>query len=573
MAAVVKSRENVSVSLTGTAGIETQTVNLTKGQDHTKCTPLGVTMRFTSNATDARANNAAAVELIDNSGTAAVKVSRQGSSTRGAVVVEVEVIEWGSNVTVQSGSSSLTGSSVTATISSVNTDRSFIIPTCLSNGASGDRFTSFFVSSKFNSSTQIVFHKGGSQNPDWTVYWYVVTSDNGDFEVEHCEYSLPGGTGNSVTYDLSNTVNLDHAFIVATIESRTSTDDMLNAIWGTYFSSTSQLTSIRNGSTYGANFRVAVVRGSSSEFTVQRYSPYCGLTTTTNQTITTVDLDKATLISQTPHISQGSWFLNNSTAGNDVDDYQTALTLTSTTNARAQRRTGIRNDANNNLYFEVVEFELEGGGPTPQVIPVGLVSETDTVDEVKPVAGAVSVAVGLVSEADSVLEVTPSIVAPPQIIPVGLISETDFVDEVKAVPGAVSVAVGLVSETDAVFEVTPTIVAPPQTVVVEAIGETDTVLEVNPVAGAVSVPVGLISETDSVLEVKAVPGPFVVAVETITETDVVAPVFPVIEGGPQTVLVVNVAEVDTVFPVTPIVPTIEGRNQEEDFFIGIRIGI
>jgi len=513
MAAVVKSREAVTASFTSTTGLQTQTVNLTKSQDETQCSPMGVTLRFTSVASDSRANQGVAVELIDNAGTPAVRFSRRGNGTYGAITVECEIVEWGSNVTVQQvGFTSLSGTSATATITSITTTRSFIIPTARASAdAGGDDFNDMFIRASFNSGTQIQFDRGAAGTPDWDVYAYVITSDNGDFETEYANYSGTS-TATSATHTLSNTVTLDNAFIITTYQSGHTTDDLGDAIVSTYLSSTTQLTTVRDhGASVDGTFEMGVwvVRGSASEFATQRFALDCGSALINNQTITAVDDDKAVVINS-HDMAFGVWAVDSTGTGSNVEQRQSALWRTSTTNVRAQRREDASlNGSNNFIRFEVVEFELESAGPAPQTIPVGLASETDSAFAVSPAAGAVSVTVDLASETDTALTVTPEIGGAPQTVPVGLASETDSAEPVAAVPGAVLVAVDLASESDEAFPV-------------------------DGVPGAVAVDVGIASEID-----------------------LAAPVFPVVEGGPQTVLIVNAAEIDQAFTVTPSLPSEE----------------
>ncbi len=575
MAAFVKSVEEVTVSFTSTAGLQLQTAALTKSQDPAKCVPF-ITARFTSTGSPrVTRNNLVSVEIVDDGGTPTVEARRNGSGTVGAMTCVIYIVEFADAVTVQKGTLTKSGTSATAAISSVNQGNSFLAfnyhAGAGSAGASAEVATALGF---FASNTQIEFNRAFRTDYDLEIAWYVVESNGTDFNVEYIEYNYGSSETGPTNVALSNSVSLGNSFIVPNFELFDYTDRVRDWAFNWALTGTSQITFYRNSGTpnRSGTAGVFVVRSNAAGVNTQRLDTDVGSTPTTNETVTAVDTDKAVLIAG-GHVSSFSTFSPTSDiAGNDLWRHSTTLDLTSTTNVQLQRNSQDLAGPNNIARYELVEFEIDTAGP-PQTVPVGLVSEADTVQAVAPVAGAVSVAVGIVSEADSVLEVAP-------------------------IPGAVSVAVNIVSEADAVFVVTPEVGGAPQTVPVGLASETDSILGVTPLAGEVTLPVALVTETDTVFAVDPVitkapqtvsvglvaeaddvlgvtilPGGVTLLVGEVTELDQVAPVFPVLEGGPQTVLVINISEVDTVFPVTPRVPTIGSRNQEEDFFIGIRIGI
>lgn len=526
MAAFVESVERFSLQLRGSSLPLTDTANLTKGQDLSQCVAFCTANCIQTSSAMASLMNA--VRIFDDAGTKKIEASKNNNRDAD---VEACVIEFKSSVTVQSGGwLQLTSTSVTQNISAVNQNNAFIIFSYRAiSSSSADDWNDALVQAKFNSDTQIQFSRRAGGSPDIEIQWYVVESNGTDFQTEYLEFDT-GTNDTTLTRTLSNTVDLDHAFLVASYETSETSNDVRDGISNMALTATDTLTWYRNhGSTPSATNTIGVwvVRGTSSEFTVQRFATDVGASSATaNQTITAVDLDKAAIFSG-QNIGMGTWPISSNTSSTGGAAYQTHLSLTSTTNVQLVRNTSSSISGSNNfIRYEVVEFELESTGP--QTIPVGLVEETDTV-----------------------LAVTPVITSPPQTIVVGLVEETDSVLAVTPVPGAVSVSVDLVSETDTVLAVTPEIGAPAQTVPVGLISETDSVLAVTPVAGEVTVPVGIVAEVDSVLPVTPVPGTVSVPVEIVSETDLIAPVFPVVAGGPQTVLVVNVAEIDTVFEVTP----------------------
>ena len=111
MANFVVSVEKIQVTLTEAGGT---TRNLTKSQDEAKCVPF-YTAKFTSGSSDIRHNNAVSLTMVDNSGTPAVQVDWFPLTTTGTIVLEIFVVEFGSNVTIQTGLVNLTDTGSTGT--------------------------------------------------------------------------------------------------------------------------------------------------------------------------------------------------------------------------------------------------------------------------------------------------------------------------------------------------------------------------------------------------------------------------------------------------------------------------
>ena len=153
MAAFVKSVEEVSTTFnpSGTGAV-TNTINLTKSQDETQCAAF-YTLRHTNTAqADYRAANPVGVEFFDNAGTPAIRVhwNTGGDLSPGDCEVWVYVVEFGSNVTVQQGTVSLTGTTGTDTITSVTQGNAFIAFTQAATGAvTADDFNDMMVQARF----------------------------------------------------------------------------------------------------------------------------------------------------------------------------------------------------------------------------------------------------------------------------------------------------------------------------------------------------------------------------------------------------------------------------------------
>ena len=365
MAAFVKSIERVSTTFSATTTPTTNTVNLSKGQDETKCVPF-YTHRFTgSGSADTRQNMAVRIQMIDNSGTAACSVHMNQTSSAGPIAVEITVVEFGSNVTVQQNSSvlSITGTSATATITSVNQGNSFIVfNQAGSSGSGSDDWNDTQIQSSFNSNTEIAFERRAAGNPDWDLWWYVVESNGTDFQTEYEEVSWTSNQTGPTNQTLANSATLANSFLICSYETSETADDMRDAVCNFALTGTTTLTWYRNhGGTPSATgtYGVWVVRSDSNGCNVQRFATDCQGQLTTNQTITSVDLTKAGIIDSQSTGYKG-WAIDSTTGGSNIEQRQHTVTLTSATNVALQRRADTSiNGSNNNFRYEVIEFEIE----------------------------------------------------------------------------------------------------------------------------------------------------------------------------------------------------------------------
>ena len=369
MGALVKSVENFQTTFNPSgSGLHNNVVNLTKGQDETNCAAFATIRHTNGSQADTRAANAVGVEFFDNSGTPACRVywNVASDSSPGDLLADIFVVEGGTDLNIEQDTISLTGSSATATISSVTQTKACIAHTKAGIGAvGGDDFNDFMCQMRFNSNTQIQVERRASGNPDWTVYAYTMSSSVWD--TEYVEWTWVSADQGPLNQTLSNSVTLANAFIIATYESQESSDDMRDGVANHALTGTTTLTWYRNhGTTPAANGTIGVwvVRATSSEFAVQRFATDVDGQLTTNQTITAVDLDKAVII-DSGNVGGHGWPISSTSTGSDTMDRQHSIVLTSTTNAQLQRQadTSITGN-NNNVRYEIVEFELESADTT-----------------------------------------------------------------------------------------------------------------------------------------------------------------------------------------------------------------
>lgn len=363
MAAFIVSIEKVSTTFTATAGVTSNTVNLSKSQDETKCVPF-CTNYVTTTGGDIRNNDFVGLEMIDNAGTPAVKIHRYAlAAPASAIHVDIFVIEFGSNVTVQQGSSSLTGTTVSGTISAITLANSFCVFSQVGSTATGsDDANDTFVQARFGSTTSVDFDRRSGGVPDWTIYWYVVESNGADFLTEYVNDSWANSESGPTGLTLSNIIALADAFVIASYESAHNSDDMEESVVNVALTGTTTLTWYRNnGGSLSASGTIGVwvVRGSSTEFNVQRFALDLAASTTNDQMISAIDQTQAVVINSS-NISGGTWSVDSSTTGSDFETRRNSLVFTSTTNVRAQQQSASASGGTDSrLRFEVVEFEFE----------------------------------------------------------------------------------------------------------------------------------------------------------------------------------------------------------------------
>ena len=357
--AFVVSVEQVTATFDTTAGATSQTVNLSKGQDETKCAAW-YTCRATAAGSDIKANDFFACEMIDNGGTPAVRVHRHAlaATTVSERVVEVFVVEFSAAVTVQQGSVSLTGTTVSDTISSITQTNAFAIFGQVNRStSSGDDFDDAFIQCKFASDTSIQFDRRAGGTPDWDIYYYVIESNGTDFTTEYVEDSWTTNETGPTNLTIS-AVTLANSFVIPTYETSEGADDMLDGICNVALTGTTTLTWYRDsGTTPNATGTIGawVVSSDSSGCEVQRFAIDRGSGTTDDTTITEVVEANSVIISSN-YIGGGAWSIDNTTGGANFEDRVNTLTFTSSTNVRAQQQTTEASGGTGKMRFEVVEF-------------------------------------------------------------------------------------------------------------------------------------------------------------------------------------------------------------------------
>ena len=376
MPAFVKSVEHISTSFDTTTGAVSTTVNLSKGQDETKCVPFN-SIRTTTGGTELRENEWVACEMIDNAGTPAVKTHRNANTTASAIQVEIFVVEFGANVTVQQGSVALTGLTASAALTAIVLNNSFChIQQVNTVDPGSDAWRDTLVQARFSSTTQVDFDRRRADPKDWTIYWYVVESDGIDFLTEYVTFSWASADTTS-SRTLSNAVTLANAFVISTYESLDPSDNMLENIINVELTTTTNLEWRRDGGTPAAvgTLGAWVVRTDSNGAAVQRFSVDLAAATTNDQSITAIDQAKAIIVSSN-HAGGGAWGVDGTDDGLNVEEHQNTMTFFNDTTVRLQQQNAeAATGGSSRFRFEVIEFELESAAPLPSV------SDSPTVTE------------------------------------------------------------------------------------------------------------------------------------------------------------------------------------------------
>lgn len=232
MASIVRSVEFVSVSVTASA--EPVTVNLSKEQDETQCVPFW-SMRNTGIITDQHQDRMGEVEIVDNSGTPAVRVSASARADNDTTIFQVFVVEFIAAITVQQVDvSGFTGASVNQTIDDVTAQaNAFLIYSYqyTDNPTSDDDFDDACVQVRFNgsSTTSVTLSRRGTGGTvNGTLF--VVEAGAGEFVVDHREIDVTSSSAASATDTISSTTEAD-TFLLHSYETSEDSDDMRDGAW------------------------------------------------------------------------------------------------------------------------------------------------------------------------------------------------------------------------------------------------------------------------------------------------------------------------------------------------------
>lgn len=371
LTSIVKSTERVTIDWDATS--EPVTQNLSKGQNVTKCVPFFTKRLVSGSLSDDFRERTMKVEMIDNAGTPAVRVSAAGKSSANDHRIECYVVEFETGITVQQVDADIadTASSANISITDVGAQTSafFLFSYQYTHGSAQDRADYACVRPIWNgaATNSITVERTGSTGTiDGMLY--VVSCSNNEFSVQHEDISVVATdelTNNTIT-----AVNMASSFLLTHFRSSEAEDDPLDWSFVADLSSTTNVRvrrSIAGASNAAANVGVQVVTALGGQWSVQRgdFTTTSNLTETT--TISAVDLTRAFVKTGTHETGINSFGTSDLVAGTIIDEIGPAAHL-SANNIITWTRESV-SETGNIIPWEVIQFSA--GLDNAILIPTG----------------------------------------------------------------------------------------------------------------------------------------------------------------------------------------------------------
>jgi hypothetical protein len=368
---IIKSVERITIDWD--AASEPVTQNLSKSQTYTKCVPFFTKRLVSGSLTDDWRERTMKVEMIDNAGTPAVRVSASGKSSANDHRIEVYVVEFETLITVQQidGDITDTNSSANITIANVTSQSSafFLYSYQYTHGSAQDRADYGCVRPIWNgaSTTSVTIERTGTTGAiDGMLY--VVSCSNSEFSVQHRDISV--SATDELTNDTITAVPAHTSFLLTHFRSSEAEDDPLDWSFVADLSSTTNVRvrrSIAGASNAAGNVGVQVVTALGGQWAVQRGD----FTTTSNLTETTVfsavDLARSIVKTGTHEAGLNSLGTSDLTAGTIVDEVGPAAYL-SANNTITWTRESV-SETGNTIPWEVIQFLADLDNPI--LVPTG----------------------------------------------------------------------------------------------------------------------------------------------------------------------------------------------------------
>jgi hypothetical protein len=368
---LVATVERVTVDWDGAS--EPVTVNLSKNQNYTRCVPFFTKRLVSGSLTDDFRERTMKVEMIDNAGTPAVRVSASGKSSANDHRIEVYVVEFEPEITVQQIDADIadTSSSNNITIADVTAQANafFMYSYQYTHGSAQDRADYGCVRPIWNgaSTTSVTIERTGTVGTiDGMLY--VVSCANSEFSVQHRDISVVAT--DELTNDTITAVPLATSFLVTHFRSSEAEDDPLDWSFVADLSSTTNVRvrrSIAGASNAAANVGVQVVTALGGQWSVQRgdFTTTSNLTETT--TVSAVDRQRAFVKTGTHEAGLNSLGTSDLAAGTIIDEVGPAAYLSSNNQITWVRESV--SETGNTIPYEVIQFSA--GLDNPILIPTG----------------------------------------------------------------------------------------------------------------------------------------------------------------------------------------------------------
>jgi hypothetical protein len=369
--AIVKSVERVTIDWDATS--EPVTQNLSKNQAETQCVPFFTKRLVSGSLTDDFRERTMKVEMIDNGGTPAVRVSASGKTSANDHRIEVYVVEFESTITVQQVDADIadTNGSANITISDVGAQTSafFLYSYQYTHASAQDRPDYACVRPIWNgaSTTSVTIERTGTTGAiDGMLY--VVSCASSEFSVQHRDISV--AATDELTNDTITAVPMATSFLLTHFRSSEAEDDPLDWSFVADLSTTTNVRvrrSIAGASNATGNVGVQVVTALGGEWSVLRGD----LTTTSSLSQTTVisavDLTRAFVKTGTHEAGLNSLGTSDLAAGTIIDEVGPSAYL-SANNTITWTRESV-SETGNTIPWEVIQFSA--GLDNPILIPTG----------------------------------------------------------------------------------------------------------------------------------------------------------------------------------------------------------
>lgn len=360
----VKSVETVQLTITGTELVEE--ANLTLGQNLSQCVPMFVTITVDNGGSDYPGKgtlNGFKVNVYNNGGTPAVRVTRYNDDIDMRIFISVYVVEFIDDINVYSGSWSTSSDNASQSIgATIVRNKSFVVATYI-NSVGTDDANDHLMKVSFNSTTEIGIHRDSGGTGTNSGYWYVVEDSTAQTHFS-CQQQLATMTSGSSSKNITfSAVDVDKSFILSSYNMDSSTNA---PVWhACEFDLTSSTNvAIRRGSTsYNADIAVQVIELKGANAQVVRES------INLDNAIDSINFPFGKVLSENSaaHLGgMGHWSggvkLTSSGSVTSYPDVKVRCRIDSGYAGVDIRR--FANIAEKNIYFtyEAVDFGLPGGG-------------------------------------------------------------------------------------------------------------------------------------------------------------------------------------------------------------------
>ena len=360
----VLSVQKHTITLTGGTSSDTAALTGDPASDTGNCVPFVTTRVTTAHGTPAQHRAyEVSVEFTGSSPNINVQCETDGTGgeTGRVIVCEVTVVEFASNIKVQTGTLALSGSTnhtidLTLAHDAVSRrDRAFLNHTWL-NGISSTDYRDHCLRGELTLVDELQFTRSDNDGNVTGNWWLIESLAPHSFEVEHIDMNIANTsatTTNSFVGVHSGGVTMAKTAIFGNHSTTNASDDNENCTANMFLASTTQITVNRSGTTdVWSGLAQAVEFADGTNVYRGTIDPTDGDDT---DTVTSVD-DTESLV----HVPGGTGlFVTGSFAGTgpgDIPNAHCALTFNSGTQIRAQHYAGGVPDVAE-LSWEVIEWD------------------------------------------------------------------------------------------------------------------------------------------------------------------------------------------------------------------------